>query len=141
MDVWNKESGNAILTALKDAGMGIRRTDFLSIRRDVLGIIKYQEKMEKLPGPSLVPKAYMQDRSELKMSNNLQYRFTVLGYDPETDERDFFVRAISSNEWMSKDQAEEFISSIYIFPVGESNYIVEDVMLEEVWLNDEKCLI
>ena len=140
MQTWQNVSGNQILDTLKEAGIGIRRTDFLGIRREVLGIVKYQEALEKVPGESLVPRAYMQDRSDLRMTNNLQYRYDVLGYDPNTGERTVHVRAISSNDWLTKDQAEEMISSLYLFPTENSNYMVEDISISEVWINDPNRL-
>jgi hypothetical protein len=136
MATWQNVPGNQLLDSLKEVGMGIRRTDFLGIRREVLGIVKYQEQLEKLPGESLVPKAYMQDRSDLRMTNNMQYRFSVLGYDPETEERTIHTRAVSSNHWMTKDEAQEFIEGLYMFPTENSNYIVEDILISEVWVND-----
>lgn len=141
MKTWQTVPGNQLLNALKKTGMGIRRTDFLGIRRDVLGIVKYQEKMETLPGESLIPKGYMQDRSDIRMTNNLQYRFTVLGYDPETQERTAYVRAVSSNDWLTKDEAQEMIETLWMFPTENSNYIVEDIAIDEVWINDPNRLI
>lgn len=140
METWNNNSGADILKSLSAAGMGIRKTDFLAIRRQVLGIVKFQRQLENLPSESLVPKAYMQERPTLKMTNNMQYRYSVLGYNPDTEERTVHTRAVSSNNWLTKEAAEDFIRDLYMFPHEDSNYIVESVLISEVWVQDKNKL-
>ncbi|GAG17956.1 unnamed protein product, partial [marine sediment metagenome] len=36
---------------------------------------------------------------------------------------------------------QEFIEALYLFPTENSNYIVEDILISEVWVQDMNKLI
>lgn len=133
MDTWRTESGNAIYNQIKGTALGIRRTDFLALRRQVLSLEKFEEAFEGLRSSSLSPRAWMNKDHGRNIKLQAQYRFRVPTLNLETGEVTVETRAISSNNHYTKEEAEG--AMLEHLEGDMSKYKVEflGVGLFEVW--------
>lgn len=137
---WENVPGNQILDALKNAGMGIRRQDFQGIRRDVLGLEKFERQLERVEQNSLVPRAYMQPRGDLSLTSQAQYRFRVSVVDTETGETEILSRAMATNIHYTKAEAEEFMRTLLAGPLVQYNLEIDELKIYEVWTREDARL-
>lgn len=119
LDDWRTRSGASIYKDLQTGGLGIREQDFYAIRRDVLDLYRYQEAIEGLKPQTRVPRAWMSDKHRMQLSNDYQYRFRVEGLDPETGDEIESFYSVSSEQELTKQNAEDAIMSMLI---GEEEY-------------------
>jgi len=141
LETWRSVSGAQILRTLREHGMGVREQDFYRIRRDVLGLERYEEQIARLSPGSLVPKAWMLEQPDISLTSQAQYRFRVKVTNLETGEEEIITRAIADNRHLTRSEAEDIIGSLYVAPSAASNYRVEEITLMEVWTRPGKRLI
>ena len=137
---WKNVPANQILNQLKEVGMGIRRQDFLKIRRDVLGLERFEEAFKKLSADTLAPRSWMVEKKPGLLTMQAQYRFRLRVTNIETGESEIISRAISSDQHYTKGEAEEFVNNWYTEPSETSNYVMEEATLYEVWIDPEARL-
>ncbi len=106
MSTWRSESANAIYQVIKGTPLGIRRTDFLALRRQVLGLERFEEKFEVLGSTTLAPKSWWNSDHGRKLGMQAQYRFRVPTLNLETGEVTVETRAISTDQWYTREEAE-----------------------------------
>lgn len=107
-------TANSFLDILKGQGLGIRRTDFLKIRRDVLGYERFEESIKKLRPETRIPRAWFNNPTEFEMSKDFQYRFKVTGTDPITGKDIEQVFSWGSDIEVSVEMAEASITSLIV---------------------------
>ena len=107
-------TANGFLDFLKDAGLGIRRTDFLKIRRDILGYERFEESIKNLKPQTRIPRAWFNNPTEFEMSKDFQYRFKVTGTDPITGKDIEQVFSWGSDIEVSVEVAEAQITSLIV---------------------------
>lgn len=113
------ESGAEALDFLRLQGAAIRDSDFYDIRRQVLGLQKYQDQLEGYRPNDLIPAAWHVDDHGLNLSRDFFYRVRVDGVDPSTGESISKYFAISSDRQLSKGQVEDELGSMI---VGEEDF-------------------
>ena len=126
-------SGNAIIDAMRDAGMRIREQTFFDIRREMLGLGKWQEQIQALRPESLIPLAWMDDTPYPYQAHNAVYKGTLLVYDPETGERIELERSIGADVQLTKGELDSIFAGLFTALLEQYNYIVEDVGPTEVY--------
>lgn len=124
---WLRTSGQQIFTSfetgaeglefLRSQGASIRDSSFYEIRREVLGLQKYQEQLSHIGENNLLPAAYHVSDHGLELSNNFLYRVQVGGFDPVTGEQVDKFFAISSNRQLTPG---EVIDNLGAMIEGES---------------------
>ena len=77
-------SGTLLLAELRSQGVKIATGTFFAIRREVLGLVKFQEQITGLDTDTLVPQSFMVSNHGLKLSGRFQYRFRISIEDPDT---------------------------------------------------------
>lgn len=107
LDTWRTQSANAIYEVIKGTELGIRRTDFLALRRQVLGLERFEEQFATLGSTTLAPASWMEADHGRNIKLQAQYRFKVPTLDLETGEVTIETRAISSDQWYTREEAEE----------------------------------
>lgn len=116
---FNRFSGADMLRQLRGLGIEIRTQDFYDIRRDVLGLTKYQEQIERLNPERPVPRAWIAQEHGWELSQDFHYRFRVTGSDPNTGEEIESFFAISSDTELTKEQAQNTMTSMLL---GEEEF-------------------
>lgn len=105
-------SGNAFLDLLKGQGLGIRRTDFFEIRREILGYERFEEQIKALKPETRVPRAWFNTANEFELNKDFQYRFTVTGTDPITGESKEQIFSWLSDVEVNVEVAERSIADL-----------------------------
>ena len=131
--VFRSLTGNAFLDLLKGAGLGIRRTDFFAIRRDVLGYERFEEQIKALKPETRVPRAWFNSPTEFEMSKDFQYRFKVTGTDPITGESIEQVFSWGSDIEVSVDVAEASITSLIVDEEEQYELTLDRAQLIQAW--------
>ncbi len=103
---WKTKSGGAILGELKELGLGIRRQDFLSLRRDVLNLYKFEEPIRRLRPETRVPRAWISEEPTWDIKTNLLYLMEVKSIDPRTGDEITNIRSFGSRRELSKQTTE-----------------------------------
>ncbi len=140
MDTWRGESANAIYQSIKGTAVGIRRTDFLALRRQVMKIGLRSKQFEGLRADSLVPRAWMNTDPGVKTSLKTQYRFIVPTLDLETGEITVETRAIASNQHYTKEEAE---AAMWDHLEGDMSKYKKEFLgidLDDVWVRPDAIL-
>jgi len=132
--IWETVSGASILAELREWGLSISTSEFYSIRREVLGLGVYEERIRELGPDDLVPRAWMHVRPGFKLTAGAQYRFKLRVTDIDTGEEKTLVRAIASDRHYTKGEAQDVIRGLFTMPSATSNYVVDEVDLFEVWV-------
>ncbi len=103
-EVFQNNTGSAILSELKGRGLGIRSQDFFRIRNEVLNEDKFKAAISVLPDNEFVPQAQWNTDHGIEISKNLQYKFKVAGRDKTTGR--FTTRFYNLASDTEKTQAE-----------------------------------
>lgn len=140
LSIWKTIPGTQLVDALRGSGLAIREQTFFDLRREVLGLEKYQESLSKLRSESLVPKAWMEARPGFKLTSQAQYRFSMLVRDNETGELQDITRALASDRHYTKGELEELASSMWTLPSEASNYTLEEAHLKSIWTTEDPLL-
>lgn len=115
-----------MLGELRGLGLKIRTQDFFDIRRDVLGLRKYEEQIKGLNPATRVPRAWINDSHGWDLKSDFLYRVEVTGLDPNTGEQvQGFYSLRSDKEFPVGDIEAGLISKL----VGEEDFydiIVQD---------------
>ncbi len=133
-------SGRSIMAALRQAGVQFRDTTFWGIRREALGLKKWEEQIRTLRPDTLVPKKWMVVPSKALISQQAQYRFSATAVDLTTGEETQIFRALATNAHLTGPQATEQISDLHLEPSKTSNYKIENIQLYQVWVKEGKKL-
>lgn len=126
--VWQSRSGTSILKELRSGGFKIANEAFFSIRRDILGLRRFEESITSLSPTSLVPKSWHVNTHGLKLTKNFQYRLRATGTDPETGEPVERVLTIISDRQRTRSQLEAEMGSI--IATDPKFYGIENAQIE-----------
>ncbi len=138
---WRTESGRNVLKAIRGAGVKIRDSTFWGIRRDVLGLQKHEEAIRRLTPGNLVPKSMMVVNPNVSLSKQAQYRFTATKVDMETGEETQIGRAIATDQHLTPEQTTAALDDLFEEPSPNSNYVVREIELYQVWIREDAKLI
>lgn len=119
MSEWETKSGASILRSLKEGGIGIREQDFYAIRREVLGLKRFEEQVKRLRPDTRVPVAWIDEAPGWHLKSNFLYQARVYGHDPKTGEEIERFFATSSKQELTREIAENAILSSL---VGEEDF-------------------
>jgi hypothetical protein len=113
-------SGSTLLDWLRDAGLGIRSSDFYAIRGQRLAGPPHQDDFGQLDDSSVTPLAWMENQPSWNMRTRFMYVSHVVIKDPITGEERAENRMIGSDTLLTKDEVygklDDFFTEIY----GES---------------------
>lgn len=118
-ELWSTQSGASVLRDLRDAGVAIRTQTFYNIRRQVLGLTKYEEQIASLRPERRTPLAWYVEDHGLNLSEKFYYRSRITGLDPDTGEAVTKYISITTNNELTKQQVEDSVSSLI---AGEEDY-------------------
>jgi len=104
---WKTESGAAILRTLQDQGLGVKEKDFYAIRREIIGLEKYEEQIRGLKPETRVPRAWLSAATYWDIKSNFLYRFEVTGIDPKTGKKTTEYFSHGSNEELTIEEAKK----------------------------------
>jgi len=130
---WEKESGASILRTLKAANWGIREKDFYAIRREILGLKRYEGQVQRLRPDTRVPVSWIDEAPNWELKGNFLYQARVTGIDPQTGERVTRFFATSSDQELFKETAENAIANSLIGEEEHYHLVVETVELFHVY--------
>ena len=126
-------SGTAILRSLRNSGVQIRTQTFFSLRREVLGLTRFEESIRGLRPDTYVPRAWISERPNLKLSQLGQYRIKLDVFDGETGEPDTIFRAIATDKYYTSGQAMDHMRELIAGPLAQYNISIESMELYQVW--------
>jgi hypothetical protein len=130
---WETESGASILRTLKSAGLGIREKDFYAIRREILGLKRFEEQVKRLRPDSRVPVSWIDEAPGWELKGNFLYQARVSGRDPITGETITRFFATSTDQELFKETAESAVMDSLIGEEEFYNIIPEEVELFHVF--------
>jgi hypothetical protein len=130
---WETESGAAILRTLKAAGLGIREKDFYAIRREILGLKRFEEQVKRLRPDTRVPVSWIDEAPGWELKGNFLYQARVTGRDPITGETTTRFFATSTDQELFKSTAESAVMDSLIGEEDFYNIIPEKVELFHVY--------
>lgn len=131
-------TGSAALSWFRESGGTIRTQDFYDVRRQVLGLTKYEENIKNLAGDHIIPRTWINQEHGLELKGKeIYYRQQVKGIDPRTgEEKEMWITILDdkqrSKEWVQEEagnyiagdpewyqiEVEEFGRMIPIAPEG-----------------------
>lgn len=138
---WEQFSANSILDSLKEIGIGIRRTDFLAIRRDIKDMIERGDMFADVPNESLLPIARFIQNHKATLTQTLQYRYRFDATDMDTGEQVELNRALSSNWWRTKQEALDHAADYFTNLLERYNLRIDEITLREVWKDPNRSPI
>lgn len=94
-------SGASLLSDLREGGVRIATSMFYDIRRQVLGLVRYEEQISKLLPGSLIPKSWTDKLHGLSISGKYLYRLRYDIIDPDTGEAETSFSSLLSNEQLT----------------------------------------
>lgn len=106
------ETGAAGLEYLRSIGGSIRDSTFYEIRRQVLGLEKYQENLGNVDDNNLIPMAWTVSDHGLDLSQNFLYRVEVTGTDPTDGTPVTKYFAISSDKQLTPGQVTDALGAM-----------------------------
>ena len=127
---WETLSGASILKTLRDEGLGIREKDFYSIRREILGLKRFEEQVQRLRPDTRVPVSWIDEAPGWELKGNFLYQARVTGRDPITGEQITRFFATSSDQELFKETAQSAIANSLI---GEEEFYYIEVMDVELF--------
>lgn len=130
---WETESGASILRTLKETGLGIREKDFYAIRREILGLKRYEEQVKGLRPDTRVPVSWIDEAPGWELKGNFLYQARVTGIDPRTGEEVTRFYATSSDQELYKETAESAIANSLIGEEEHYHLVVKSVELFHVY--------
>lgn len=137
---WQETSGRNMLKAIRGAGIKIRDNTFWGIRREVLGLSKWEEQIRRLTPGAIVPKHMMTVNTKVSLSKQAQYRFTGQKVNLSTGETTDILRAVATDQHLTPDQTVEAIQDIHDEPSESSNYKIINMQLYQVWIREDAIL-
>jgi len=130
---WETESGASILRTLKASGIGIREKDFYAIRRDILGLRRYEEQVKRLRPDTRVPVSWIDEAPGWDLKGNFLYQARVTGRDPITGETITRFFATSTDQELFKETAESAVMDSLIGEEEFYNIVPEKIELFHVY--------
>ena len=137
---WQAVSGRNMLKAIRGAGIKIRDNTFWGIRREVLGLQKWEEAIKSLNPGNIVPKHMMVVNSKVSLAKQAQYRFTATMTDLATGDESTIFRAISTDQQLTPNQTTAALDDLFEEPSANSNYLVKEIELYQVWIREDAKL-
>lgn len=104
-------SANAVLTALQQWGLGVRRQDFLQMASTVTQSQSNAIKIRGQDRDQLIPAAQYTER-DWQLMSTYTYRVEVFGTDPNTGERLEISRLIGSDDRLSPNELEGVVRGL-----------------------------
>lgn len=105
-------SGAALLRDLREGGVQIATSMFYDIRRQVLGLTRFEEQVSNLLPGTLIPKSWTDVQHGLNISGEYLYRFRYDVVNPETGDTTTTYSSVLSNDQLTVLEAKE--QAIYI---------------------------
>jgi len=130
---FDEYSGASILQSMREAGRGIRTSDFYEIQRQRLAQPIGEQDFQELPVGALIPRAWFREDHGLELSRKAHYRFKVYYRDLETGDTGFLVRHVSSDWQLDPDEATALISQYYPLGLEYQGFVIEDIAIFDVW--------
>lgn len=131
---WMTQSGASIMRSLQEGGIGIRKTDFLEIRREKLDEIERKEGFLQLGPDQLIPYHMMNMDTNITLTNAAQYRLRLTVQDPESKELSYVYRSIGSDDHYTPGEIEQFASSLFSMGGEGYEFNIVETTLHDVWL-------
>ncbi len=94
-------SGASLLTDLRAGGVEIATSMFYKIRRQVLGLTRYEEQIKTLLPGTLIPKSWTDVEHGLSLSGEYLYRLRYDIIDPDIGKVDTAFVSLLSNEQLT----------------------------------------
>ena len=131
---WRTESGASIMRSLQAGGVGIRKEDFLAVRREKLESFERREQFKTVDRDDLIPYGYMNETHGVKLTNTAQYRLIMTVRDPKTRELSYVPRSIGADEHFDRGYIEDFASSLFSMGGEDYEFDIVEIVLDDVWL-------
>ncbi len=128
-------SRNEIIRDMKELGFSYRRQTMLEDINFVQGLQKYESQIRNMDPAGIIPKAYQRE-VPYNLRNQGQYRYKVTVFDEDEGEIVILDRAESTNNWYTKDEAEENMGSYMRNAMKEYKLRLIGVDLYEVWTKE-----
>lgn len=128
-------SARQIIRDMREIGLGYNNQQMNDDIRFVKGLVKYEGLLRSYDPGGIVPKAWMQE-VPYKLANQGQYRFMSTMYDPDEEKLVYELRALSSNKWYTKEEAEEEMENRLFGPSPDYPMRLLGVDLIEVWIKE-----
>ncbi len=119
-------SGAALLKDLRDGGVRIATSTFYEVRRQVLGLVRYEEQIKNLLPGTLIPQTWTDIKHGLSISGEYLYRMRYDVIDPNTGESETNYTSVLSNDQLTVLQAKE--QAMYVIsetPTSEPTLIAD----------------
>jgi len=100
-------SGAQLLSDLREGGVRIATSMFYDIRRQVLGLSRYEEQISNLLPGTLIPKAWTDIKHGLSLSGEYLYRLRYDIIDPDTGKAEETFTSLLSNEQLTVLEVKE----------------------------------
>lgn len=100
-------SGASLLSDLRAGGVKIATSMFYDIRRQVLGLTRYEEQISKLLPGTLVPKSWTDVTHGMSLSGEYLYRLRYDVVDPDTGAAEENFTSLLSNEQLTVLEVKE----------------------------------
>ena len=135
--IWRDNTATAIAQALRNRGLGINNADFLGIRRQVINEAQFSGDIKDIGLDEFVPKALWNTEHGIKLSTNLQYRFTVTGQNFTTGEMETRGFSLGSDKEITLQSAIDTLRGLL---GGEAEFYginIEEIAFEYVLATQE----
>jgi len=134
-DDWTNKSGASILRSMREgAGIAIREGDFYKLRTEKLQEIGRKEDIQNVAVDELVPYSLMNSDTNIRLTNNAQYRLRMTVVDNETGELSYLYRSIGDDQHHTRGFIEEFAETMFSMGGAGYNYNIVETVLHDVWL-------
>lgn len=132
-DLWKTLKANQIQPLLSEMGIGIRRQDMLSIRREKLAEFVRRDDITEYGRNRILPDDLMTQKTDIRMTRDFQYRYKITALDPKTNKEVYIYRGLSTNKILTPQQGEEIAGTRFTAGGEGYNYTILSVELHEVW--------
>jgi len=128
---------NDALDILKDAGIGYRRTDFLSDYRWIAKLPEQAYRLKYVPKKYTPPSAFIQ-QMPWDLSENYMVRFTVGGTNLTTGVKEERTYALAKKELGSINSLEAEMSGLVMAEDESAGFRAESVLIRNVLQREEE---
>lgn len=129
-------SARQMIRDMRELGLGYNNQQMNDDIRMVKGLEKYEGQLRRMDPGGIIPKAYQQ-KVPYKLSEQGQYRFRATMYDPDEEELVYETRALASNKWYTKEEAEQEMENRLFGPSPDYPMRLIGVDLYEVWVRED----
>lgn len=100
-------SGSQLLDWLRGAGLGIRNSDFYSIRDERLAGPPHLEDFTNYDNDKVMPLDWMEDQTQWNMRTKYMYVLNVIGRDTTTGDAISMQKLVGSDSLLTKEEVYE----------------------------------